>query len=308
MTNEQLAQAIKELKLEKNAVILAHYYQRPEIQDIADFIGDSLALSQEAIGTSADLIVFAGVLFMAETAKILNPKRKVVLPTLAAGCSLADNCPADQFKRFVDLNPDHTVITYINCSVGVKALSDICVTSSNAERILRSLPPDEKIIFAPDRHLGHFLSKKTGRALKLWHASCEVHEKFDLKGIAQLKAQHPEAKVLAHPECPEDVLTLSDHIGSTSALLGFAERDSAREFIVVTEAGILHQMQKTCPTKSFFPAPLIDGSECALCPHMRLNTLESILECMKQESPEIKLEEQLRLRALAPIERMLAMS
>ena len=303
-----LEAGIKKLRRELNAVILAHYYQESDIQDVADLVGDSLQLARQAAETQADVIVFAGVHFMAETAKILNPKKQVLLPDLNAGCSLADNCPADQFERFIARHPDHTVISYVNCSAAVKALSDIICTSSNAAKIVEQLPADEKIIFAPDQHLGRWVMKQTGREMVLWPGSCIVHELFSAKRIAQLKIQHPRARVIAHPECEESVLSLADFVGSTAALLRYATESDAEEFIVVTEPGILHQMQKRNPQKTYIAAPPDNGCSCNQCPHMRLNTMEKLYRCMKNRSPQIVLPEEIRLRALKPIERMLAMS
>jgi len=303
-----LEAGIEDLKKELNAVILAHYYQESDIQDIADFVGDSLQLARQAAATDADAIVFAGVHFMAETAKILSPGKLVLLPDLAAGCSLAEGCPADQFEEFIRRHPGHTVISYVNCSAAVKALSDIIVTSSNAVDIVNQLPPDEKIIFAPDQHLGRWVIRQTGREMVLWPGSCIVHEIFSAKKIVQLKTRHPEAMVLAHPECEERVLCLADFIGSTAKLLKFTEESSAREFIIATEPGIIHQMKKRQPDKTYIEAPPDSGCSCNQCPYMRLNTMEKLYLCMKNRSPEITMEEGLRLRALRPIERMLAMS
>jgi len=303
-----LEEEIARLKEEMNAVILAHYYQESEIQDLADFVGDSLQLSQQAAATRADVIVFAGVRFMAETAKILNPTKLVLLPDLKAGCSLADGCPAPLFKAFRERYPDHTAITYINCSAEVKALSDIICTSSNAERIIRQIPPGKPILFAPDQHLGRFLIKKTGREMTLWPGSCIVHEMFSEKSLVQLKERHPRALVLAHPECPESVLRHADYVGSTTGILKFARNSTAMEFIVATESGILHQMIKACPGKSFIPAPGEGGCSCSECPHMKLNTMEKLYLCMRDRKPEITLDEDLRQRALKPILRMLEMS
>jgi len=303
-----LEQEIMRLKREMNAVILAHYYQDSEIQDLADFVGDSLQLSQQAAKTSADVIVFAGVLFMAETAKILNPDKPVLLPDLKAGCSLADGCPADLFQQFRERHPDHLVISYINCSAEVKALSDIICTSSNAERIIRQIPPEQPILFAPDRHLGRYLMKKTGRELRLWQGSCIVHEMFSERSLVQLKERHPQAVVLAHPECTEAVLRRADYVGSTSGLLDYAKQSPATEFIVATESGILHQMEKACPGKIFISAPGEGGCACSDCPHMKLNTMEKLYLCMRDRKPEISLDEELRVRALRPIVRMLQMS
>lgn len=299
---------IERLKKEKNAILLAHYYQEPDIQDVADFIGDSLGLAQQAEKTNADIIVFAGVHFMAETAKILNPNKKVLLPDLKAGCSLSDSAPPALFKQFKDKYPDHIVITYINCSAGMKALSDIICTSSNAEKIIESLPKDQKIIFAPDKNLGAYLNKKTGRNMILWNGACMVHEIFSLEKITKLKIRHPKAKVIAHPECEAPVLAIADFIGSTTGLLKYTEKSGASEFIVVTETGILHQMQKSNPAKTFIPAPPNNSCACNDCPHMKLNTLEKLYLCMEYETPEITMPEELRLAALKPIQRMLDIS
>src|SRR5580700_4128002 len=303
-----LEKEIARLKREMNAVILAHYYQESEIQDLADFVGDSLQLSQQAASTKADVIVFAGVLFMAETAKILNPTKLVLLPDLKAGCSLADGCPAPQFKAFRERYPDHVAITYINCSAEVKALSDIICTSSNAEKIIRQIPPEKPILFAPDQHLGRFIMKKTGRPMTLWPGSCIVHEMFSEKSLVQLKGRHPGAFVIAHPECPESVLRHADYVGSTSSLLNYTKQSPATEFIVATESGILHQMEKACPEKTFISAPGEGGCSCSECPHMKLNTMEKLYLSMRDRQPEITLEENLRQRALKPILRMLEMS
>lgn len=306
--NLDLFKEIERLKKEKNAIVLAHYYQEPDIQDVADFIGDSLGLAQKAEKTDADIIVFAGVHFMAETAKILNPTKKVLLPDLNAGCSLSDSAPPELFKLFKDKHPDHLVITYINCSAGMKALSDIICTSSNAEKIIESLPKDRKIIFAPDKNLGAYLNKKTGRNMLLWNGSCMVHEIFSLQKIQKLKEQHPAAKIIAHPECEEHVLAVADYIGSTTGLLKYAQKSDAKEFIVVTETGILHQMQKSSPDKTFIPAPPTNTCACNDCPHMKLNTLEKLYLCMEYELPEINMPEELRLAAKKPIDRMLEIS
>lgn len=299
---------IKKLKREKNAILLAHYYQDGDIQDVADFIGDSLGLAQKAAATDASLIVFAGVHFMAETAKILNPNKKVVLPDLNAGCSLADSCPAAPFEAFRKQHPDHIVISYINCTAEIKALSDIICTSSNAEQIVASLPKNQKIIFAPDKNLGRYIAKKTGRDMLLWDGSCMVHEIFSLERIVKLKAQHPKAKFIAHPECETPVLELADFIGSTTALLNYSKKDSATEYIVGTETGILHQMQKESPDKTFIPAPPNNNCACNDCPHMKLNTLEKLYICLKHEVPEIIIPEDLRAKAEKPIRRMLDIS
>jgi len=299
---------IERLKKEKNAIILAHYYQEADIQDIADYIGDSLGLAQQAEKTKADLIVFAGVHFMAETAKILNPDKKVVLPDLKAGCSLADSAPGDLFREFKDKHPGHIVISYINCSAEVKALSDIICTSSNAEKIVESIPKDQPIIFAPDRNLGAYLIKKTGRDMVLWDGACMVHEIFSLEKITKLKIRHPNAKFIAHPECEEPVLRLADYIGSTTALLNYTKKDTATEYIVATETGILHQMQLSSPKKTFIPAPPINNCACNDCPHMKLNTLEKLYLCMKYEEPELLMDPTLMVAARKPIERMLEIS
>ncbi len=299
---------IEKLKVEKNAVVLAHYYQEPDIQDVADYIGDSLGLAQNAATTNADIIVFAGVHFMAETAKILNPGKKVLLPDLKAGCSLSDSAPPALFKAFRDKYPDHIVITYINCSAGMKALSDIICTSSNAQKIVESLPADQKIIFAPDKNLGAYINKKTGRNMLLWNGACMVHEIFSLEKITKLKIRHPKAKLIAHPECEEPVLALADYIGSTTGLLKFSQTDTSQEFIVATEAGILHQMQKASPNKTFIPAPPENSCACNDCPYMKLNTLEKLYLCLKYETPEITMDEDIRLLAKKPIDRMLEIS
>lgn len=299
---------IERLKKEKNAIVLAHYYQEPDIQDVADYLGDSLGLAQQAAKTDADMIVFAGVHFMAETAKILNPKKKVVLPDLKAGCSLADSAPPELFKQFREKYPDHIVITYINCSAGMKALSDIICTSSNAEKIIESVPKDQPIIFAPDKNLGAYLNKKTGRNMILWNGACMVHEIFSLEKITKVKVRHPEAKLIAHPECEDAVLQIADYVGSTTQLLKYTLQDKANTFIVATEAGILHQMQRNAPNKTFIPAPPDNACACNDCPHMKLNTLEKLYLCMEYELPEILMEENLRLGALKPIERMLEIS
>lgn len=303
-----LFQEINKLKKEKNAVILAHYYQEADIQDVADFIGDSLALSQQAAKTDAKIILFAGVHFMAETAKILCPDKKVLLPDLKAGCSLADSCPADKFAEFKSKHPDHLVISYINCSAEIKALTDIVCTSSNAEKIVESLPKDQKIIFAPDKNLGAYIKKQTGRDMVLWDGSCMVHEIFSLEKITKLKNQYPNAKLIAHPECEAAILEISDYIGSTSGLLNYTEKSTAQEFIVATEAGILHQMIKNSPKKSFIAAPPNNSCACNDCPHMKLNTLEKLYNCLKYEQPEIILSAELIEKAKKPIIRMLELS
>ncbi len=299
---------IEKLKKEKNAILLAHYYQEPDIQDVADYIGDSLGLAQKAEKTDADIIVFAGVHFMAETAKILNPTKKVLLPDLNAGCSLSDSAPPPLFKAFKDKHPDHIVVTYINCSAGMKALSDIICTSSNAQKIVESLPTEQKIIFAPDKNLGAYINKVTGRNMVLWNGACMVHEIFSLEKITKLKIRHPQAKIIAHPECEEPILAIADYIGSTTGLLKYTQTDTATEYIVATETGILHQMQKAMPLKTFIPAPPNNACACNDCPHMKLNTLEKLYLCMKYELPEITMDEQLRIAAKKPIERMLEIS
>ena len=299
---------IEKLKKEKNAIVLAHYYQEPDIQEVADYIGDSLGLAQQAEKTTADMIVFAGVDFMAETAKILNPSKTVVIPDKLAGCSLSDSCPPDQFAAFKAQHPDHVVISYINCSAGIKALSDVICTSSNAKAIVESFPDDQKIIFAPDRNLGGYLNKVLGRNMVLWNGSCMVHEIFSLEKITKLKMQHPNAKFIAHPECEEAVLKVADFIGSTTGLLKYTQNDAATEFIVATETGILHQMEKASPHKTFIPAPPNNSCACNDCPHMKRNTLEKIYLCMKYELPDMQMDENLRLAALKPIQKMLDIS
>jgi len=299
---------IEKLKKEKNAVILAHYYQEGDIQDIADYIGDSLGLSQQAAKTDADIIVFAGVHFMAETAKILSPNKKVLLPDLKAGCSLADSCPPHLFRKFKENYPDHLVITYVNCTAELKALSDIVCTSSNAIQIVESLPADQKIIFGPDKNLGAYVAKKTGRDLVLWNGACMVHEIFSREKITKLKERYPNAKLLAHPECEDVILQMADYVGSTTGILKYATNNPAKEFIVATEAGILHQMQKDNPDKVFIPAPPNNNCACNDCPHMKRNTLEKLYLCLKNESPEIEVPQHIIERAVKPIERMLEIS
>jgi quinolinate synthase len=303
-----LFEEINRLKKEKNAIILAHYYQDSDIQDIADYIGDSLGLSQQAATTDADMIVFAGVHFMAETAKILCPQKKVVIPDLRAGCSLADSCPPDRFKAFCDAHPDHVVISYINCTAAIKALTDIVCTSSNAVQIVQSLPSDTKIIFAPDKNLGRYVMQQTGREMVLWDGACMVHEIFSREKIVKLKERHPDALIIAHPECETPVLELADFIGSTTALLKFSKNNPAQTFIVATESGILHQMVKDSPEKTFIPAPPENNCACNDCPHMKLNTLEKIYLCMKNEQPSIEVEESIRIPAEQSIRRMLEIS
>ena len=299
---------IDRLKRERNAIVLAHFYQEPDIQDIADVIGDSLALAQAAARARADVIVFCGVHFMAETAKIVNPGKLVVLPDLTAGCSLADSCPAPAFEQFIRAHPDHYVISYINCSAAVKALSDVICTSSNAERMIAHVPAGQPIIFAPDQQLGRYLIKKTGRDMRLWPGACSVHIIFSERAIVRLKVEYPDALVLAHPECEERVLALADHVGSTTSILECAKTSHARRFIVVTESGIIHQMKKACPDKTFIPAPPDNGCACNECPYMRLNTLEKVYRCLRDGTPEITMAEDLRVRALAPLQRMLETS
>ncbi len=303
-----LTEAIQRLKREKNAVILAHYYQESEIQDVADYIGDSLGLSQQAAKTEADLIVFAGVHFMAETAKILNPNKKVLLPDLKAGCSLADSCPAPLFRKFKEKYPDHVVVSYINCTAELKTLTDICCTSTNAVHIIESIPPEQPIIFAPDINLGKYLIKKTGRDMVLWNGTCMVHEIFSAEKIAKLRARHPEALFIAHPECEPHILETANFIGSTTGLLKFTIHNPAKEFIVATEAGILHQMQKASPDKLFIPAPPNNNCACNECPHMKRNTMEKLYLCMEYELPEILLPDWIIEQGRACIDRMLDIS
>lgn len=299
---------IERLKKEKNALLLAHYYQEPDIQDVADYIGDSLGLAQRAEKTNADMIVFAGVHFMAETAKILNPSKKVVIPDLKAGCSLSDSCPPPLFKKFKDQHPHHVVVSYINCSAGIKALSDVICTSSNAKAIVESFPKDQLIIFAPDKNLGAYINKITGRNMLLWNGACMVHEIFSLQKITKLKVRHPNAKLIAHPECEDPILRLADFIGSTTGLLKFTQTDSSQSYIVATETGILHQMMKASPDKTFLPAPPDNNCACNDCPHMKRNTLEKLFLCMEYELPEITMDEELRKAAKIPIDRMLEIS
>jgi quinolinate synthase len=305
---QALLDEIARLRKSLDAVILAHYYQDAEIQELADFVGDSLQLSQQAAKTKAKVIVFCGVHFMAETAKILNPDKQVLLPDLDAGCSLADRCQPDQFARWLQQYPDHKVVSYINCSAGVKALSDVICTSSNAEKIVRSFPPEQKIVFAPDRHLGAWVEKQTGRALVKWPGFCIVHEQFTERQMLKLKVQHPGAKLIAHPECDESVLGLADFVGSTKGLLEYVAQSPAKSFIVATEVGILHLMQKSRPDAELIPAPPSSGCNCAICPYMRLNSLEKLYLCMRDRTPEITLPEEVRLRALKPVQRMLELS
>lgn len=304
-----LEDAILQLRQQRNAVILAHYYQESEVQDLADFVGDSLQLAQAAQRTEADVILFCGVHFMAETAKILNPTRTVLLPDLAAGCSLADGCPPEKLRLWMDRHPDHKLVSYINCSAAVKAMSDCIVTSSNAEKIIRSYPEGQPILFAPDQHLGRWLVRQTGRDnMVLYPGSCMVHEIFSERELVRLRMDHPRAKVLAHPECDERVLRHADFVGSTSAIIRHAVESPAEEFIIATEPGVIHEMEKRAPGKRFIPAPAEGGCACNQCPHMRLNTLEKVYLALRDLSPEVTLPEELRLRALRPIEKMLALS
>lgn len=298
---------ILRLKAERKAVILAHYYQRGEVQELADHIGDSLALAQAAERTEAPVILFCGVHFMAETAKILNPRRKVLLPDPAAGCSLSDSAPADRFRAFLDDHPDHVVVSYINCSAEVKAMSDIICTSSNAVRVVNSIPADRPILFAPDKHLGAYVQRVTGRRMLLWEGTCEVHVNISIDKLRMLMGRHPEAKLIAHPECPEHILAEADHVGSTSSLLDFVQRDQGTAFIVATEAGILHRMRAAVPHKTLIPAPAFADNECACseCPYMKLNTLEKVRDALLHEAPEIVLDEEVRLRAHRALRRML---
>lgn len=309
LTDTQLKEEILKLKGEKGAVILAHYYQRPEIQDVSDYIGDSLALAQIAAKLDAPIIVLCGVHFMGETAKILCPDKKVLVPDPTAGCSLADSCPAQDFEAFIAENPGHTVISYVNTSAEVKALTDVLVTSSNARKIVESFPADEKIIFGPDRNLGEYINSVTGRDMLLWHGACHVHEKFSLPRILELKQEHPGAKVLVHPECKRPLQLVADKVGSTAALLKYAQDSDATEFIVATESGILHEMQRKCPEKTFIPAPP-DDSVCACneCGFMKQNTLQKLLDCLRDETPEIIVDADVAEKARRPIERMLVLS
>lgn len=302
-----LSNEIQRLRQERKAVILAHYYQEPEIQDLADFVGDSLQLSQQAAQTDAEVIVFCGVHFMAETAKILSPAKTVVIPDMDAGCSLADRCPADQFGHWLEQYPEHEVVSYINCSAGVKALSTLICTSSNAVRVVESIPKDHPIVFAPDRHLGKWVAKQTGRDMVLWPGFCIVHEQFTAKRVAALRIQHPGAKVVVHPECDATVSQMADFVGSTAALLKFVERDPARSFIVGTEAGILHQMHRLRPDAELIPIPADSGCNCSLCPYMKLNSVEKLYLALRDLKPEITLDEEIRIKALKPLERMLAL-
>jgi quinolinate synthase len=305
-----ITQKILELKKEKNAIILAHYYQEPAIQDIADFVGDSLGLSIEAAKTDADIIVFAGVYFMAETAKILNPAKKVLLPDLNAGCSLADSCPADAFENFIHLHPNHTVITYVNCSAEVKALSDIICTSANAKKVIESLPKDEPILFGPDKNLGKYLINETGRDLVLWQGACMVHEAFSVDKLKALAKQFPNAEIVAHPESETPILEMANYIGSTSGMINYIKKSNCPEFIIATEAGILHQMKMEVPGKLLIPAPAVENNTCACseCPYMKMNTLEKLYQCLRDETPEVIVPELIREKALIPLKRMLEIS
>ncbi len=308
MNNEMIADKIRALKKEKNAVILAHFYQVPEIQDIADFVGDSLGLAQNAAQTDAEIIVFAGVHFMAETAKILNPNKIVLLPDLEAGCSLADSCPAPDFKIFKDKYPEHKVITYINCSAEVKALSDVICTSSNALKIVESFGKDEKLIFAPDKNLGNYVNSMTGRNMVLWDGSCHVHNQLSVKKVIEMKLETPDAKLIAHPECQGPILALADYIGSTTALIEFVKKDTGKKYIVATESGILHQMRKDCPDKEFMIVPADETCACNDCPFMKLNTMEKLLRCLETGKPEIRLSHEIINKAKDPILKMLQIS
>jgi quinolinate synthase len=304
-----LEEEIDRMRREMNAVILAHYYQESEIQDLADFVGDSLDLSRKAAGTEADVIVFCGVRFMAEGAKILNPGKTVLLPDAEAGCSLEDSCQPDAFRKFREAHPDHMAITYINCSAEVKALSDIIVTSSNAEAIINQVPQDKPILFAPDRHLGAFLKRKSGRDMTLWPGTCIVHEQFSERELIKLKARHPDARIAAHPECPEPILNHADHVGSTRSIIQFVTETPGKEFIIATEPHIIHQMEKAAPDKVFIPAPGVDGTcDCANCPFMAKNTIEKVYLCMVNNAPRVEIGEELRVAALKPLQRMLEMS
>lgn len=305
-----LREKINQLKVEKNAVILAHYYQEPEIQDIADYVGDSLGLSQKAAETDADMIVFAGVHFMAETAKILSPSKTVVLPDLKAGCSLADSCPPVDFKAFVDAHPDHIVITYVNCSAEVKALTDIVCTSSNALKIVESIPQDKPIIFAPDKNLGKYIMQQTGREMLLWDGSCVVHEAFSFDKLLALHKEHPKSVIIAHPESETHILETATYIGSTAGMINYVKENPDKSFIVATEAGILHKMRQEVPNTELIPAPAKDNNTCACseCAYMKMNTMQKLHDCMANESPQIDVPEDIRKRALIPIERMLDLS
>ena len=309
MNKTELIAAINQLKKEKNAVIMAHYYQMGDIQDIADNVGDSLALAQWAAKTKADIIVLCGVHFMGETAKILSPTKKVLIPDLNAGCSLADSCPADEFEAFTKAHPDHTVISYVNTTAAVKALTDVVVTSTNAKKIVDSFPKDAKLIFGPDRNLGNYINSVTGRSMLLWDGACHVHEQFSVEKLLKLKSEHPDSLIIAHPECKQTVLLMADFIGSTQALLNYAIASDATSFLVATESGILHEMQKKNPDKEFIPVPPNDSTcACNECNFMRLNTLEKLYNCLKDETPEILIDEEVRVKAVKPILRMLELS
>lgn len=309
MEKSAIVSEIERLKEEKKTLIMAHYYTLPEIQEIADFIGDSLALARKASETDANIIVMCGVHFMGETAKILCPDKKVLVPDTEAGCSLADSCPADEFKKFVEEHPGHTVISYVNTTAAVKALTDIVVTSGNARKVVDSLPHDEKIIFGPDHNLGEYINSVTGRDMLLWNGACHVHDRFSLQGILDLKKEHPGAKVLVHPECRRPLQLIADKVGSTAALLDFARNDDAKEYIVVTESGILFEMQRKCPEKTFIPSPPEEaGCQCNNCEYMKLNTLEKVLKCLQDEKPSIEVDAETARRAVCPIERMLELS
>lgn len=308
-TKEELIAEINRLRKEKNAIILAHYYQESDIQEIADFVGDSLALAQWATKTTADIIVLCGVHFMGETAKILSPNKRVLIPDMKAGCSLAESCPADEFEKFVNEHPDHTVLSYVNTTAAVKAVTDIVVTSTNAKLIVDSLPADEKIIFGPDKNLGDYINKTTGRNMLLWNGTCHVHQQFSIERIMQQKKEYPNALLLAHPECPGYILEIADHVGSTSSIIKFAANSDNKQFIVATEAGILHQMQKENPDKLFIPAPPEDSTcACNECFYMKMNTMEKLYLCLKNETPEIFVDEEIRIKAVKSIERMLDIS
>lgn len=310
MSVEKLREEILKLKEERGAVIMAHYYQRPEIQDIADYIGDSLALARKAATLKdARVIVLCGVYFMAETAKILCPDKTVLIPDAEAGCSLADSCDATEFEAFIKEHPGHTVVSYVNTSVGVKALSDVLVTSSNAKKIVETFPKDEKLIFGPDRNLGNYINSETGRSMLLWNGACHVHEQFSLEKILNLKKEHPGAMILAHPECKRSLLTVADKVGSTAALINFAKESDAKEFIVATESGIIHQLRKDCPEKTFIAAPPEDaGCACNECSYMKMVTLEKLRDCLRDMKPEVIVDPELVARARKPIDRMLELS
>ena len=307
-SSESIIEKIQFLKKQKNAVILAHYYQIPEIQDIADFVGDSLGLSQQALDTSAEIIVFAGVHFMAETAKILNPTKKVLIPDLQAGCSLADSCPPERFRAFKNNYPDHIVISYINCSAQIKTMSDVICTSSNAQKIVESFPKEQKIIFAPDKNLGGYINSQTGRCMVLWNGSCEVHDIIKAEVAIKLKKENPDAKFIAHPECKAIILELADYIGSTTALLNYTIKNNAQKFIVATETGILHQMKKASPKKNFLIVSTDENCVCNDCSYMKMNTLEKLYSCLNNERPEITLSKSVIEKAKKPILRMLKLS